>query len=76
MKQTTFQDKQALAGFLVSLLGIFIPYALPAQMIGFLLGIKGLKADKYKMFARIAVIYSGVCFLLSGLAIFAGYYIT
>ena len=71
-----FADREATAGAVLSSLGLIFFFSLPSQILGLILGIKGLKANVNKSFAKAAIILSlfGMLLFLIFIIFMVNYY--
>jgi hypothetical protein len=64
--EKTFNDKKAIVSIILSSIGLFCVIALPAQIMGLLFGIGGLKSKLFKPLAIIGIIFSSISLIISG----------
>lgn len=63
--EKTFNDKKAIVSIILSSIGLFCIIALPAQIIGLVFGIGGLKSKLFKPLAIIGIIFSTISLIVS-----------
>lgn len=56
--EKNFRDKQAIAALILSLVSMIFCFAAPMEIISLILGVKGLKSEKYKSMALSAIFIS------------------
>jgi hypothetical protein len=72
----TLADKEALASFVLSVIGFFALWGLPIHILALILGIRGRKSDKRKTLARIGIgitVFSMSIFVILTILIITNY---
>jgi hypothetical protein len=63
--EKTFTDKKAIVSIILSSIGLFCFIAIPAQIMGLLFGIGGIKSKRFKPLAVIGIIFSSISLIIS-----------